>query len=258
MQPLNEAQFYRRLHVGNAGDTEFYERVTRGAESVLELGCGWGRIALSLAKDRFVVGLDHNDAFLQEARLAAPQAEKTRFFQQDIRTFNLEAPDLPRTFQRILIPYNTLYSLGGADGVAACFERVARYLAPDGELWFDVYPMDALQEALLAGHETEDDEEEPVAIQDWEGAQVRIFESSQLDHEKQRLQVVYRALDEYDLLRAQMSMTHDYLMIEQLERLLATAGLSVLGSFGDFSGTSLGEDPEQVVLGACHRTCSED
>jgi hypothetical protein len=97
-----------------------------------------------------------------------------------------------------------------------------------------------------------------VAVQEWEGTQVRIFESSQLDHKKQRLQVVYRALDEDDLLRAQMSMTHDYLLIEELESLLTTAGLSVLGGFGDFSGTDLNDDPQQVVLGAGHRRRSKD
>lgn len=258
MTLLDEATFYRRLHLGNPGDIEFYERVTRGAESVLELGCGWGRITRAFAGAPCVVGLDHNAAFLEEARHSPQMEATTQFLQEDIRSFDLQKYDLPSTvFQKIVIPYNTLYSLGGAAGVEACFKRASQHLAPEGELWFDVYPMDALQEALMAGHLTEDDDE-PVAVQDWEGAKVRIFENSRLDHTQQRLRVTYQALGEDDALLAEMSMVHDYLLIDELARLLTQVGLSLLGGLGDFSGTALSDDPEQVILGARHRSASED
>jgi hypothetical protein len=222
-------EFYRRLHTGNPGDVQFYERATQGAQEVLELGCGWGRISVPLLESgAAVTGLDLEPKFIEAAKRSTDHNPRAQFLCQDIRSFSLAAGAESKTFDRIIIPYNTLYSLGGPSGARKCFERAKAHLAPDGELWL-----------------------EPVAIQDWDGRPVRIFETSSLDHQTQRLEVIYAAVDDAGACLAELAMTHDYLLFDQIQSLLETAGLSVLGGFGSFHGAPLDEDAEQCIVGAC-------
>jgi precorrin-6B methylase 2 len=245
-------EFYRRLHTGNPGDVQFYERATQGAQEVLELGCGWGRISVPLLESgAAVTGLDLEPKFIEAAKRSTDHNPRAQFLCQDIRSFSLAAGAESKTFDRIIIPYNTLYSLGGPSGARKCFERAKAHLAPDGELWLDVYPMDAMHAALKAGEDGGEDDDEPVAIQDWDGRPVRIFETSSLDHQTQRLEVIYAAVDDAGACLAELAMTHDYLLFDQIQSLLETAGLSVLGGFGSFHGAPLDEDAEQCIVGAC-------
>ena len=56
------AELYALTHRGTAGDVGFYRRACAGASSVLELGCGSGRLLKRLARPgRQLVGLDRVD-----------------------------------------------------------------------------------------------------------------------------------------------------------------------------------------------------
>jgi precorrin-6B methylase 2 len=245
------AEFYRRLHTGNTGDVLFYKRLAGDAQEILELGCGWGRISLALLElGATVTGVDLEESFVDQARRSTNGHPKAAFVRDDIRNFNLNRDGGAKLFSRIFIPYNTLYSLGGASGVKKCFERARAHLAPDGELWLDVYPMDAMHAALSAGESPGEDDEDPVAVQDWEGEPVRIFETSSLDHHRQRLDVLYTAVNEAGATLAKLPMTHDYMLFDQILSSLEAAGLSLLGGFGSFQGAPLDQDAEQIILGA--------
>ena len=54
-----DATLYRQLHVGTPGDVDFYRRQCAGAQGVLELGCGDGRILAPLAAEGIAVDLLH-------------------------------------------------------------------------------------------------------------------------------------------------------------------------------------------------------
>src|SRR5688572_29368088 len=63
------AELYVALHSGTPGDAAFYRRVCRDARSVLDLGCGNGRILWGLRRPgRSLVGLDRDREMLQLAR----------------------------------------------------------------------------------------------------------------------------------------------------------------------------------------------
>lgn len=257
MNTPRAAEFYRLLHTGNAGDVEFYQRVCGPGKSVLELGCGWGRIAEKLLEQKCsVVGVDTSDAFLEAAQSELQSYSAGVFVKGDLRTLSLlNESGGPRTFDRVLIPYNTLYSLGGTSGVLECFRTACRHLAPGGEVWCDFYPMDDLHAALLAGEESIEDDEDPVAEFHMVGQPVRVLETSTLDATSQHLDVQYRALSATDEEVARLEMSHDYLILPQIQALLLEADLAPLALFGDFEG-SPPEEAIQIVLGAEHR--SED
>src|SRR5690242_14860171 len=137
-------QLYRRLHVGHPSDIEIYRNLSRGAERVLDLGCGWGRIALTLAESGLnVVGVDVEQEFLEECQEqihARGLSERLHVYQADVchpalgHILSAHGP-----FERVLFPYNTMYALGGAERVTQCLSALLVHLTPDAEVWFDVY-----------------------------------------------------------------------------------------------------------------------
>lgn len=217
---LGENEMYRRLHRGNPGDVGFYQRVAQQAHSVLELGSGWGRISLPLAAaGHEVVGLDDNIEFIASARRSArairatPSEDATPtpvFIEGDMRRFSLD-----RTFDRVLIPYNALYALGGIQGVRACFRCVRQHLSEHGELWFDVYPIDRFHE-LATMDEVPPDEPEEVAVWDVAGQSATVYETTELSPDQQRLVVHYDAVDPTGHHLGRHTSCHDYLLTEQI------------------------------------------
>lgn len=247
MTSLEAHELYSRLHVGNEGDLEFYLRCAQGAEKVLEIGCGWGRIASALVKaGHQVVGIDTDPNFLKRARENVPQGHFALADAANEETWAFEGG----SFERILIPYNTLYALGGGSNMLACLKAAAGRLQKGGELWFDVYPVDDLHAHRLAGHEPDDDDDDaPVAIWEDEDGEITVYERSEFVADEPALQVTYRALRN-GLEIGNLQMRHDYLPSEEIVQLVEDAGLSVLGMWGDFEGSPVDDDAEQLIF-AC-------
>ena len=66
---MEAARLFSLLHTGSPGDVDFYTAACRGAGSVLELGCGFGRLLAPLAQAGLqVTGVDSDPAMLQLAR----------------------------------------------------------------------------------------------------------------------------------------------------------------------------------------------
>lgn len=97
-----------------------------GPRSVLDAGCGTGRVAIELARHGIdVVGADVDPSMLATARRAAPAVE---WVESD-----LAALDLGRTFDVVVMAGNVpLFTPPGTHGalVAGC----ARHVRPDGVL----------------------------------------------------------------------------------------------------------------------------
>lgn len=246
MIQLSAEEIYTRLHVGNVGDLEFYQRVAIGAQSVLEVGCGWGRLsdALSQAGCR-VTGIDNNAHFLEKARATVRNG---RFVLGDACSADTWAFDGER-FDRIIVPYNTLYSFGGRDRVSQCFQLARKYLSPKGELWLDVYPVDELYEALLVGEQPGEDDDEPVATWPAPGGPLLVHEATEFLDREAALQVTYR-VTQSTIDCGTLQMRHDFLPVNQLVELLEAADLEVSCIWGDFTGSPLDSEPEQIIIGA--------
>ena len=94
--------------------------------SVLDAGCGTGRVAIELARRGVdVVGVDRDPSMLAVARTRAPHLEWVEA--------DMAAVDLGRTFDVVLLAGNVpLFTPPGTTGalVAGC----ARHLAPGGHL----------------------------------------------------------------------------------------------------------------------------
>lgn len=219
------AELYTLTHRGNRGDLGFYRRVCRGASSVLELGCGAGRVLSALrAPGRELVGLDRDPGLLRLARAALrSDAELVR---GDMRRFALG-----RRFQRIVLPYSGFYCLLTRADALACLRSVRRHLADDGRFVFDAYAADAFHELGAPGEQL-----------DWRfalrhrGRTYDVYEQSRWFRSRQRLDVRYLYHPRGGTRRAAFELPQRYWLASQLGPLLAQAGLVLESLHGDFRG----------------------
>jgi len=240
---------YALVHCGNPGDAAFYENAVSGAQAVLELGCGFGRLipALSSASARYV-GLDLDAGLLllaATARKALPPEQRARVTlrEGDMRSFTMRT-----RFDRIVIPHSGLYCLQSEADVLKCLRRVRAQLRDDGELVLDAYNADdfhvALEESSMTGGER--DWVKQVAL---DGTRYEVFERTLWRKAKQQLLVSY----EYqvnDGVQWRGRIRHRYLLRAQLESLLARAGLKPTLIAGSFKGTRWTRRSEHLVLRA--------
>jgi SAM-dependent methyltransferase len=121
-----EARFEALAAAGHDphGEATFVERL--GVRSVLDAGCGTGRVARELARRGLdVVGVDIDPGMLETARRRAPRL--------DWRLGDLATIDLGRTFQAAVLAGNVMIFLTpGTEG--AVVGNLAGHLAPDGLL----------------------------------------------------------------------------------------------------------------------------
>jgi SAM-dependent methyltransferase len=110
--------------LSGADEADFVEGL--GARSVLDAGCGTGRVAVELARRGVeVVGVDISPDMLAKATAAAPELPWV--------LGDLGSVDLGRTFDAVLLAGNVMIFLErGAEG--AVLRNMARHLAPGGHL----------------------------------------------------------------------------------------------------------------------------
>jgi SAM-dependent methyltransferase len=117
---------------GYAADLDLWDRLaTHRGGSVLELGCGIGRVNLSLARaGHRIGGLD------AEADLVAELERRARAETLRVDTWTADARrySLGREFALILAPMQLAHLLGGAGGRRAMLACSARHLASGGQL----------------------------------------------------------------------------------------------------------------------------
>jgi SAM-dependent methyltransferase len=114
------------------GEADFVERL--GPRSVLDAGCGTGRVARELARRGLdVAGVDIDPHMLAVARRKAPDL--------DWRAGDLATIDLGRRFDAVVMAGNVMiFVTPGTEG--AVLTNLARHLMPDGLLiaGFEVRP----------------------------------------------------------------------------------------------------------------------
>lgn len=134
LSPKDYCRFYDIEMDSFTDDVPWYQRFISHQESILELGCGTGRLTRLLSQYcRSITGLDISQDMIDIAtsrhipvNASYQLADMTRF-------------SLSRTFEHIIIPYNTLNLLGSKTLVLNCLHCCRRHLAPSGTLLLHLY-----------------------------------------------------------------------------------------------------------------------
>ena len=244
-----DGEIYDRIarYAGEDAEIAFYDALAKGTNaSILELGCGTGRLSIPLAaKGHAVTGLDCAAAMLEVARAKASAADvEVDFVQADMRCFNVESrPGL------VILPYNTIGHLHSLDDLMSCFSRVHAQMAPDGMFVIDVdnptpYRMgqEPVERRLLLRYPTESGE--------W----VDVYETIVFDWAEQiqeRTLFVQRAGQQ-----SQIDLRTRVLFPQELGNLLRTAGFEIALRTGGFDTATFGAASDSQLL-VCVRRAGE-
>ena len=117
------------------GDLAFYRRHLPAKPcTVLELGCGTGRVSRSLAADgHWLTGIDLSFPMLSAANNTTT-ASKPHY-----ACMNMAALAFRSTFAAIIAPYNTLNLLTNPEALRACLSHAHRLLDEDGIFLLQLY-----------------------------------------------------------------------------------------------------------------------
>jgi SAM-dependent methyltransferase len=145
MKPFgNYSEYYDLLYSDKDYEAEagfvdcLIQKYAPGTQGILDLGCGTGRHAISLAKKYFVTGVDISESMLAMARSSCPSegspAPPIHFFQGDIRTFRLN-----RHFGAIISLFHVMSYQTSNDDLMAAFTTARVHLKAGGIFIFDCW-----------------------------------------------------------------------------------------------------------------------
>lgn len=238
---------YRRRRA----DVTFYRRLARelGAESLLEMACGSGRVTLPLARDgRRVVGFDLSQPMLVRARARAERIgrgarARLSWFRGDMRAFALG-----RRFPLVLSAFNAMEHLYTRTDVAACLACVRDHLETGGRLAFDVQNPDL----RWLGRDPDKRWARTVFRDPSTGVRVEYSTNHVYDAVSQIafIKFYYQTLEEdpRDRTLSVVRLAQRKFFPAELEALLAVGGFSVEQRCGEFDGQPLASDSESQIL----------
>jgi SAM-dependent methyltransferase len=237
------AQLYHAHHSRHSEDLPFWLKLAaRQNGSILELGCGTGRVLIALARAGYrAYGLDHDSGMLTLLQLQAGSdpASRGHFFQADMAAFHLA-----RLFSLILLPCNTLSALPTGTRHAA-LALIRQHLSPNG-LFAASLPNPTLLARLPRRADTETEEIFPHPI---DGEPVQVSSTWQ------RSAAHFTACWHYDHLlpdgrveRFTTQVCHTLLPVESYVDELRQSGLKIETLYGDFDQSPYTEDSPHLIL----------
>ena len=135
LELIRDGRHYDALKTQN--DVTFYlAQAQATAGSVMEIGCGTGRVTIPLAAAGVdITGLDVSASMLEEAkRKADSQGLRIDWVAADGRSF-----DLGRRFALIMMPFNTLQFFRDTAALGQLLRCVKSHLGDEGRFVFDVF-----------------------------------------------------------------------------------------------------------------------
>ena len=228
--------FYEAVHRGNPGDLEPYRRLAANARSILELGCGYGRVLAALARPGLELwGVDANPDMLARAARLAPSAK--------LICADITGIDLGRTFDRIFAPFSTLYCLPDAMALRDALARIKGHLAPSGAFAFDVWDAEALHNDPEA--EEGEDALEPILSVVIDGREWEVLEQSHFRRASRSVEVTYVHRPRDGGADVVGTIHHRYFLRAEIDTACAALGLSL-------SDPIALDDSDSLVFVACH------
>jgi len=210
---------------------------------VLELGCGYGRILIALAREGWpVAGLDHDQDMLARAaaHLNEDLGRRTTLHHADVTGFSLD-----QTFSLVISPCNTFASLDEESFVLAS-TCALRHLIPTGRLVLDLPPTPASlvpfsgETELLAAF-----------LEPESGNAVQVSARDHIESLGTPYQVTWlydELLADGRVARTEIPMTYHLRQPELLSRLLGEAGYDRTEFYGDYQRTAYSLTSTRLIV----------
>jgi SAM-dependent methyltransferase len=203
---------------------------------VLDLACGFGRIANRLALlGHRVTGVEYQAGFLEIARAAAEEmgihevrrGGSARYLQGDMRQVDFSAQ-----FERAVMMFNSFGYFSDAENLDV-LKRIARALAPGGQLGFDIGSRDGLMANFHPHYVTEKDD----------SLMINRFSFDVLSGRLRNDRIIIR-----DGVRKDRPFSIRLYSVSELRCLLMEAGLEMVQVYGEWDGRPLEQDSGAMVV----------
>jgi SAM-dependent methyltransferase len=132
--------YYDKTYARRSDDVAFYvELATATRGSVLEYGCGSGRVTLPIARaGKAITGIDMSAPMLAKLKTALADEPKATQKLVTLKQGDMRAAKLHRKHALVICPFNAFLHLYTREDVEHFLARVKSHLAPGGRFVFDV------------------------------------------------------------------------------------------------------------------------
>jgi len=234
-----EVQFYDISVPDWPGEIDFYlgiaNEVKEKGGSILEVGCGTGRVALRLALEGIpVTGMDLSPEMLAAARQKSQGVSNVRWVESDMKDF-----DLFERFDLIIIPGHSFQFMLTPSDQIACLKSIGHHLENDGKLVIHLNHDDiSWLGGLIQGKGTDFQLAGEVKLDKKEGT-MRKWNAWNYDSSTQTASVVtaWELIGEDGLIkkREETEKKHLHCFFRyEMEHLLALTGFKIEALYGDF------------------------
>jgi len=234
------------------GEIEYYTEATAqmrvSPASILELGCGTGRVLMRLAANAgSAVGLDSSPQMLEVARRKSTGLNNVRWIEGDMRAF-----DLGEEFGLVLIPGHAFQHLNTVDDQLRCLQCVRRHLLPNGRLLVHVDHQDITWLAGITGREPGQFEARGRFTRSQNGHEIQSYgawsyepcsQTAVSEARWEELDADGRVVDAWQTARVRLHCVFRF----EMEHLLARAGFAVEALYGDFNRGPLADDSSDMI-----------
>ncbi len=231
-------------------DIPFYQKLIPSPDiSILELGCGTGRVTLSLVSYcQYIHGIDISPAMISICREKLVKAgiprTKAQVIEGDITDF-----DLGQTFDLIIAPFRVLQNLETDQEVDGLFRCIHRHLTPNGTCILNVFrPYLEPEDLRKKWTTTEEELDWEVSIQ---GGKLACYvRRARIDADKLILypELIYRRyegeiLAEEKVLKIVMRCYYP----DRFKKLILEHGYTIINCWGGYEGEVYGQGRELVI-----------
>lgn len=242
------ARFYETEHSSFQEDFPLYERYAKILKgSILEIGCGTGRITAHLARQGFkVTGMDISAPMLEianEKRNTLALEVSLTFIQEDMCSFQLS-----EFFKMIIVPLGTFNHLLSKRKQMQCLTCIHDHLLPEGAVIFDLqygtlqYFLQHLnKESILYESRSKRDILKHRAI-------------AKLGRTNQDLQIshTYEVTSDDKVVKKKAATKHHLFYLSEIDLLLRKCELQIVEIWGSYDMQKFCEDSDNLII-VCKR-----
>lgn len=245
-----DAARYYDLNPRTPDDLTFYRsRILSPRTTILELGCGTGRVLVPLTQDcTYIHGVDLSPGMIAICREKL-RHQKIPEQQASIQIGNIIDLDLGRTFDLITAPFRVFQNLENDAQVDGFFETVRKHLAPTGRCILSAFNPNRDKEGLRAAWsnqeeyhcwETTDGEDRIVCV----GRNARIHPDKLILYPD----LIYRRFRGEELVdEVVLNFPMRAYYPDEFEQLVQDQGFVVTGKWGGYNAEAYGDGPELVI-----------
>jgi len=224
-------------------DVSFYRSLAEyHGDTILELGCGTGRVAVPLAQSGLkVTGVDINDAMLAVAK----QRMGTRRG-LSLKRGDMTSLDLKQQFALVTVPLGGVQHLASVEDFVDAVAVIARHLAPGGVAVVDIE----------APHRDDWDPTPQPLVEHWTkpwpgGGQVTKLVSVESRPAESMKDITWHfdvAAKSGALKRVTTAFTFRTITLPEVTLAGRLAGLRTVAAFGDYEFTPFGDFSERMIV----------